>query len=51
MGQGQVEVDKRKTRLDLRRRFVVKTGKRELTGIEIKIAQVVMRFDVSRLML
>src|SRR5216110_1662644 len=51
MGQRQIEVDQRKARLDLRGRFIVKPRERKLTGIEIEIAEIVMRLDVSRLML
>src|SRR6185437_1904085 len=38
MGQSQVEVDKRKARLDLRCSLIVEARERELAGIEIEIA-------------
>src|SRR6266508_6290912 len=51
MDQGQIEVDEREAWFDLCRGLVMETRQRKFAGIEVKIAQIVMRLDVPRLML
>src|SRR6185436_20287816 len=51
VGQREIEVDERKARLDLGGSFIVQPRQRKLTGVEVKIAEVVVGLNVSRFML
>ena len=51
INQGEIVIDEREVRFDLRRRFVMQTRERKIAGVVVKIREIVMRFDVSRVML
>lgn len=51
MDESEIEVDQRKARLDLRGAFVMKARQREFARVKIEIAQIVVSFNVSRLVL
>ena len=45
----QVEINQRESRLDLRRSFVVKFCQLHIAGIVIKVREIVVGFDVPRI--
>ena len=49
INQREVEVDEREPRLDLGRGFIVKFCELQIAGIIIKIGQVLVSFDVTRI--